>query len=176
MNNEKPSPTGRPKPNTSREKLIYALEFGVTRKKARAYAGITKEALGRMMEDDPSLGPEMQVAMAAGDVCLLEKFYNDSHWQAWRLILDYRAAMGKKRLINPEPLQGDGPNEPPDDPLSLKVDKVLSLVGPGQEDRALDCLKDFAMRDKERKYVESVEVPGAERTIQGQSAKGEETP
>jgi hypothetical protein len=120
------------RPDKPADKLLYALKFGLSRKKAREWAGLSKERV-RGMRDDLEYASKMQAAMVEGDLFLLEKCFSDSHWQAWRLILEYRAGLGKQRLVSKESEPDDNQRGPADDPMAMSLAAQLAQIPPGKE-------------------------------------------
>jgi hypothetical protein len=127
------SPDGTDRPTTPEGRLLYALKFGLSRKKAREWAGLSKDGLKALRAQNPSLAPQMQVAIADGDVYLLEQLFKDTHWQAWRLILEYRDGLGKKRLVSTESEPGGNHQDLADDPMAMNLAAQLAQVPPGKE-------------------------------------------
>lgn len=150
-------PTPEKRPDKPDEKLLYALKFGLSRKKARDWAGMNKDDVREKRDANPAFASAMQAAMAEGDLYLLEKCFRDSHWQAWRLILEYRAGLGKKRLVSTES-EPPAPRDPPaNDPVAAHLANELASIPPGMELHARIVIDEPAEAEAQSSNVTHVE-------------------
>jgi hypothetical protein len=162
------------KPKYWRDQLIQGLTLGLSMEDARRYAGVNKKDVQQKYLTDVTLRLELFQAIAEGEAAMLFKLREDSHWQSWRIVLEHRRSRNKERREAARSTGYAEQDPSSDDPMIRKVDEVMELIEPGQEDDALECLRAHAMRIRERKYVESKPVPNPEEIRKAEGAIGPE--
>jgi hypothetical protein len=142
------------------DQLIQGLHLGLNFAGARRFSGLTRDEVKEMCCKDLTLMMRMLTAMAEGDANLLYKLRNDTHWQAWGRILDYRKYMEQKRQARDAQssnVQCDQSGT--DDSLMQKIEQVFSLIEPGGELDAIDHLRDYVTKAQAAEHERSESEP-----------------
>jgi hypothetical protein len=149
------------KAKTARGQLIQALQMGLNFEGARRFSGLSRDDVAEKCREDVTLMTDMLTAIAEGDVSILYRLRQDTHWQAWGIILEYRKYQERKRIARSKARSQNANDQSfADDPLMKQVEEVFSLIEPGGEADAIDHLRDYITKLHEATHAESESQSG----------------